>query len=69
MPWVEVTVLESRLTSGTSEALVQALGEAVVSILGETVRGFTYVCVNGVARERFGSPSRSSEAPKEVSGT
>jgi phenylpyruvate tautomerase PptA (4-oxalocrotonate tautomerase family) len=55
MPWVEVTLLESHLTEGTSQKLSAAVFEAVVSVLGESVSPITYVVVNGVDSERFGS--------------
>jgi 4-oxalocrotonate tautomerase len=60
MPLIQVKVYEQRLNDETTRALIAKLTDAFIEAVDdESVRDYTEVIVEGVARERWGVGGRT----------
>jgi 4-oxalocrotonate tautomerase len=54
MPYLQVSIYESRLSDGTESALIDRLTQAVVDVFDESIRDNTWVVISPVPAHRWG---------------
>ncbi|GAA2597885.1 hypothetical protein GCM10010399_30700 [Dactylosporangium fulvum] len=53
MPFIEVKILDRRLTARTQEDLAEQVTQAVVNVFGEDIRSQTWVVLTPVPADRW----------------